>query len=611
MLTEETHASGVADKVASHEDAAHEKRNWVRLTFDCNDHCVFCLDSDTHDGTNRDREEVKAQILDGRRKGASRLILSGGEPTIHPNYVDFVKLGARAGYRKIQTVTNGRLFAYGEFLKRCLDAGLNEITFSIHGPNAKVHDALVGTRGAFEEEISALKAALADGRPIVNVDVVVNRGNVQKLPEMLRMLTDLGVREFDLLQVVPFGRAFTDGRDTLFYDLTEMRPFIQEVLAYSKRPDIHLWMNRFPPQHLEGYEHLIQDPYKLNDEVRGRKEEYARLLDQGIWLDCRDPDRCKYCYLERLCDTLEEAIAIEDDRAFEIVRVDTEWEKKQPAVFGGDPASAKRSKAEAAVHDEREERRDGKRRLPLAAASRPREDVAAIVRASKARTLHVIAPDLAHAGLEIARFPGLPKVELRLADYAGLLEALALAASGQGVLAGRTLERVEAENAAQARGLLGVEGRFDVVVDLTKETAAWLESLDAVPARVILRQPSYERVTEAAERDVDLRPFFSRVSAELAVEGVPACILGRAPMPRPPMLDTAMRGGDGQLEIFRYTRRYILESYRTKSLRCRDCVEDARCDGVHVNFVRAHGYAQMQPIAPLAAGAHAAGAGTR
>src|SRR5258708_2454158 len=165
-LREETHAAGVADKTIDHEDAAHDQRNWVRLTYDCNDHCVFCLDADAHDGEMRDREEVKRQILDGRAHGATRLILSGGEPTIHPSYVDFIKLGARAGYRKIQTVTNGRLFSYGDFLTRCLDAGLSEITFSIHGPNAKVHDALVGTKGAFEEEMRGLRGALAAGRPI-------------------------------------------------------------------------------------------------------------------------------------------------------------------------------------------------------------------------------------------------------------------------------------------------------------------------------------------------------------------------------------------------------------------------------------------------------------
>ena len=52
--------------VEEHEAAAHQKRNWVRLTFDCNDHCIFCLDTDAHDGRMRDVESVKRQILDAR-----------------------------------------------------------------------------------------------------------------------------------------------------------------------------------------------------------------------------------------------------------------------------------------------------------------------------------------------------------------------------------------------------------------------------------------------------------------------------------------------------------------------------------------------------------------
>src|SRR4029077_9644509 len=124
---------------------------------------------------------------------------------------------------------------------------------------------------------------------------------------------------FDLLQVVPFGRAFTDGRDTLFYDLDEMRPYIQEALAYSKRPDLHIWMNRFPPPHLEGFEHLIQDPYKLTDEVRGRKEEFGLLLDWGTERDGREPKRCHYCYLESLCDELRDVQTTYSHREFEVV----------------------------------------------------------------------------------------------------------------------------------------------------------------------------------------------------------------------------------------------------------------------------------------------------
>jgi MoaA/NifB/PqqE/SkfB family radical SAM enzyme len=590
MLTEEAHSSGVAQgKITQHEDAAHEKRNWVRLTFDCNDHCVFCLDAHTHNGEMRGRDEVKEQILDGRRKGATRLILSGGEPTIHPNYIDFVRLGRLAGYGKIQTVTNGRLFSYGDFLKRCLDEGLSEITFSIHGPNAKVHDALVGTRGAFDEEIRGLTAALADGRPIVNIDIVVNRANVRHLPEMLRLFTEMGVGEFDLLQVVPFGRAFTDGRDTLFYDLDEARPFIQEVLAYSKRPDVHIWMNRFPPQHLEGYEHLIQDPYKLNDEVRGRKEEFARLFEQGEWLDCREPARCKYCYLERLCDTIEGTLTGATAKTFDVVRVDTEWEDTLPVVFGGDPASARRAR----------EKDEHKRSLPLlnGTASRvqalPASTPEEIVASSRATTLRVCSASVAKASVALARFPMLRRMELELASYDGLREALAEG----GAFKGRELVRARARSVRQATELLELPGSFEVAVDLTKETAPWVLALAAEALkRLSLVQPNHERLTEATANDVDLRAFFGKLEAKVPVENVPACILGRAPRVERPTLDTAMMGARGGFEIFHFTRRYILEHYRTKSLRCRECSLDQGCTGMHINAVRAHGYADMQPI---------------
>ncbi|MGZ5969872.1 MAG: radical SAM protein, partial [Polyangiales bacterium] len=453
--------------------------------------------------------------------------------------------------------------------------------------------ALVGTKGAWEEEIKGLKNALEDGRPIVNIDVVINRANVRHLPEMLRMYIEMGVKEFDLLQVIPFGRAFTDGRDTLFYDLEEAKPYLQEALAYSKRDDVHIWMNRFPPQHLEGYEHLIQDPYKLNDEVRGRKEEFGRLLDGGEWLDCRQPDRCKYCYLQRLCDTLEGVLDTMEQKSFTVLRVDTEWEAKQPAVFGGDPASAKKKRpagvpAEAppvVVHEK------GKRRAlpvipsgPMRGAPPPSLD--AVV--SAAEVLWVRAPDVARAHSALAgAFGSFQRLELELEDIAGIEQI------------DRTITRVMVRHADQARALLAMDRDFEVVIDLARENREWLSSLESAPPRLVVRQPTYERLTEAQESDLDLREFFRTFLRDVPVEGVPACISGRAPRARPRVLDTAMTS-DGRVEIFRYARRYLLDHYLTKSLRCKTCVHDSTCEGMHVNFVRAHGYSVMEPVPPPA-----------
>src|SRR5581483_719816 len=228
-------------------------------------------------------------------------------------------------------------------------------------------------------------------------------------------------------------------------------------------------------------------------------------------------------------------------------------------------------------------RPDGKLGLPLyGGGGRPAQlDVETL----RAETFWLRAPSLDRARAALARHPRAKRVELELDDYAGL---------DGGLLDGKPIVRAIARTVAQARALLSIDA-FEVVVDLTRETAEWLLGLAAVPARLALRQPTYERLTEAAERDVELRDFFARFRHSVPVEGVPACVTGRAPRPRPRTLDTAMLTEGGRVEIFRYTKRYIVEHYTTKSLRCKTCVHDSACAGMHVNYVRAHGYAFMQP----------------
>jgi MoaA/NifB/PqqE/SkfB family radical SAM enzyme len=536
-------ADELQQKMASHEDAAHEKRNWVRLSYDCNNHCSFCLDTNAHDGTMRADSEVRVQIVEGRRKGASRLILSGGEPTMHPRFLEYVSLGRRAGYRWIQTVTNGRMFAYPEFLETSLKNGLSEITFSLHGHTAKLHDALVGTPGAFEQEVAGLKAALA-APVVVNVDIVINKQNVKHLPVMLDTFYGWGVREFDLLHIIPFGNAWTDARHHLFYDLDdpEIIAALRKAFAYSKMPDVHVWLNRFPPPHTEGFEDLIQDPYKLNDEVRGRREEYDKYLSIGQKLMCRQPERCKYCYLQGLCDTLDTVIEARKSPEVDVLR----FENTRPRL-----------------------------------GTLPRGQLA-----------EIIARDLA-AALPLIEKAEADRVALELGSFAGLAAAL----EGQ-TIAGKTLVRVVTADEAALPDLFALPAGIDVVVELHQGTAAALLALPELPERLVISQPTYDRVTEDRARDVDLPAFFARLARPVATENIAPCLApGARPRPAPArVLDVAMLADDSRIEMTRYTTRYVQEGFRSKSVRCGECIHEASCRGMHINWVRAHGYEPMNPI---------------
>ena len=528
-------------KTLQHEAAAHEKRNWVRLSYDCNNHCTFCLDSNAHDGTMRGTQDIKVQIVEGRKRGANRLILSGGEPTMHPNFLDFVKLGKMAGYPKIQTVTNGRMFRYPDFLNRAADNGLHEITFSLHGHTAKLHDALVGTPGAFVEEVAGLRAALDSGRFIVNVDIVINKQNVKHLPEMLETFIGWGVKEFDLLHIIPFGNAWSDARHHLFYDLDGNLEFLQKAFAYARRPDVHIWLNRFPPPYAEGFEDLIQDPYKLNDEVRGRREEFDRYLSLGQKLSCREPERCRYCYLQSLCDTLDDVLDVRRAEQVDVIR-----------YAGAPPLSGK---------------------LPEAPVGR------------------IVAPNLEQA-LAIAATIPQGGLELELDSYTGLAEAI----DGEGRIGGKRVLACYAGDVESAKTLLGLNVGLEVRVFLTPATEGMIRDLGEPPANLVLVQKNYDLVSDAQAHDVDTKSFFRTYAHAAAVENVPACIVGRAVRPAPKLLDTAMLGADARVDMTGYTKRYVADGFYTKALRCKDCRENASCRGVHVNWVRAHGFGGLEPI---------------
>jgi len=424
----------------------------------------------------------------------------------------------------------------------------------------------------------------------VNMDVCLNKGNVKRLPELLDRFIALGVREFDLLHLIPFGSAWEEKhRDSLMYDIDEAMPYIQAALKRSEEPDLHIWFNRFPPPYLEGYEHLIQDPHKLHDEARGRFEEYELWLTRGVPLSCREPARCDRCYLQPFCDALDDTLTRLDGADFDALRVrpgDASW----PAgvVEEGAPA-------------------------------------------------WVVAGDVTEALSIVSRVAERPLI-LQLDDYSALDAAVM----------GRIVRAVAA-TPAQAETLLALEADFEVTVRLDQTMAAWLQAnYPDGHLRLALALPSHDRASDSERQDPDLQEFFSAYTAQVPVEGVPTCITGRATRPRlrvldvtmlrteapdpqaptpgdtggrtsilkalsdlsigDPAKDRALRGELSKLgalnplrqaavpDLFGYADHYIRDRYQTKSHRCRTCRFDAECEGLHINYVRAHGYVAMQPV---------------
>jgi len=522
------------------EKIANRPKHWVRAVTACNSRCVFCLDMDTPRNVFLPFEEVCAELNRGLDLGADKVILSGGEASLHPRYVDLISYAKQIGYDRVQTVTNGWQYADRKFYQKCIDAGLGEITFSLHGHTQELHDRLTQHQGSFKRLLKGMVRAVRDRNgPIVNVDVVINKQNVAVLDKIVELCASLGVREFDLLHVIPQAEAFRN-REMLFYDVRDHMEVLHKVFRLNRHPGFVIWTNRFPVSYLEGLEDLIQDPHKMLDEVNGRRFQVRRYLDTGETLDCRQPERCKHCFIEPFCTSTDRFIEGQNKRQFEVWVADNEQEKI--------PAE-----------------------LPY----------------------------------------GCSKIGIRLSDPAELQERapagdLEITCDGDGPLpeSNRNIRWIAQSSEQLEEWLPNLSKNYGLEIWLNNSTASWMLAnrslLEKKREQIRIHQPSFEKMEQTGNDIENPTSFFEQLNLRIPTSGLPACIARHTTIAKPiARLSPSLFDWDsGRVDVREIARRHIKEGYFAKSTRCSDCPVFDRCDGIHINMVRAQGLQLAQPLQP-------------
>jgi len=169
----------------------------------CNGRCVFCLDGRVSARSRAPMrfEDLAAEIHHWADRGHRSVGFLGGEPTIHPRLVDAVALARDQGFTRVAIATNGRRLADPSFTDGLLDAGLTRVTLSLHAHNAALGDRLSGVKGAFVQQVAALRhlrrrqteGRLPDG---LAVNMVLNAWNCEHLLRIQRFIcTDLSISD--------------------------------------------------------------------------------------------------------------------------------------------------------------------------------------------------------------------------------------------------------------------------------------------------------------------------------------------------------------------------------------------------------------------------------
>ncbi len=181
----------------------------VALTYGCNNACAHCYNEP-------DRFTMPSLPLDDWFRvfdklaaiGIPHIILTGGEPTLHPDLPAIIRYADGLGLI-VGMNTNGRLLSHAPTLEKLAEAGLNHVQITLETYRAAVHDAMVGAPGAFAQTVRGIENALASGVHTITNSTLTRR-NVQDAVAIVEFLHGLGVRTFAMNGMIYAGGGFAD-----------------------------------------------------------------------------------------------------------------------------------------------------------------------------------------------------------------------------------------------------------------------------------------------------------------------------------------------------------------------------------------------------------------
>lgn len=244
----------------------------VELHKRCNLKCVFCPRFPSHEELNKisPRNEMPLETwlrVVEEAKEMKILIFNiegANEPTVLPNLL-FPLMGKvkENGMYGILT-TNGTLWDEKK-VKKVVEIEWDRLHISIDSTKEKLHDSLRGVRGSWRKTIKMVKLTkkwkkkMRVERPMLNLNICINKLNFRELPKMVKLAKKLG---FDYIFTEPLMVFSEEGKKLKLNkkELKELPFYLREAKKLADEYEID---NNFATQDKNLEEEIVEKTGKM------------------------------------------------------------------------------------------------------------------------------------------------------------------------------------------------------------------------------------------------------------------------------------------------------------------------------------------------------------
>lgn len=277
---------------------------YLPINTNCNQKCIFC------NRPPRDYDPVIYSLADIKKgiarlkknKGIVKLILTGGEPTLHPQFEEIIKIAKREGFT-VELQTNGMIFGKKELIS-WKKAGLDIIDFAFHSHREKLSNRLRGVNFGFKKIIENIILANRQGFEVHAIHVI-NSLNYRYIPAFIDFVQKMRLRNFRLnLSIVsPDGWAWENR--WIIPRWSEISPYLYEACRRCVKYGLQFDISEIVPLCLvKGFEdHAASTNFRLKG-LNILDDNYAG----GRFLDFSNPTeitekgpQCVKCTMNPIC----------------------------------------------------------------------------------------------------------------------------------------------------------------------------------------------------------------------------------------------------------------------------------------------------------------------
>jgi len=185
----------------------------IDLTNRCNMRCPICFANAGAAGYvfEPSYQEVVRQLRvlrDLRPIPCTAIQFTGGEPTIHPDFLRIVSAARDMGFSHIQIATNGILLADPDFARRAADAGLHTLYLQFDGVGEEAYRRTRNHPGIWARKLAVVENCRKTGMKICLVPTILKGVNDDQVGHILHF----AVANIDVVSAISYQPVSFTGR---------------------------------------------------------------------------------------------------------------------------------------------------------------------------------------------------------------------------------------------------------------------------------------------------------------------------------------------------------------------------------------------------------------